>query len=689
MILLICYSFKKIALSTLIDIPASMQYLAKVDSGVRDLTEDEKHLEECGLRDGATVAVEHLVLSTDKGRRPISLAKRAFDEAEDQMILTFINKITDSTKVVECSPEETLGELKVRLFDLFELEQQNLTPRNLVICWLDDDGEAGSALYDDNRSLRGHSLSDGGGYILTSTDEVAQKLVNFNFILRLKSDSIETVQGIRNTNEYSLSLPMNTTLLSTKEHMASLLDKLLPGQIAGLSFRLRRTNWQKELLAVYQDESKTLDDCEIYDGTIICLEEGRVPQPGDITFYVQLYQHLSPEQAIPQIDAALQRHQEQLLKVQQVTEKPSSSTSSEEPSTLSSQQSVEQSVEQPASSSASTPEVPSPLVPIEVYSPSLFRFKKFIEPEDIPESIFFHGFLPITMNRSQPLSDLATEYLRVMQTGIFPLDFMFGMTSEETLGDPRWDNHITREIVMAMDPEHTLRFWSGSKLLRPSSLKSAGIGNLSLVTAEIVPRGPALKATELLLFVYLFVPASHDGKGAAPGTFVSLGEIVFAAPKHDFKSLQAQLALRAEARLRQPPSDLQIAKYFFNQKKWLRLKETMDDPKKYPALDTLPEKARAGELRRRENARMSLRENQTKLASGDVVVIYEPKADPPRDLESYFDAFLAFPGIPQKRDPKRNDLRDSYERWGFQGSIPSGRNTVEQGVFIVVDDEEF
>jgi hypothetical protein len=168
-----------------------------------------------------------------------------------------------------------------------------------------------------------------------------------------------------------------------------------------------------------------------------------------------------------------------------------------------------------------------------------------------------------------------------------------------------------------------------------------------------------------------------------------LGEVLFTAPRHEFKNLQTLLSGHAGSRASNPER-VQIAKYFFNKKQWMRITANLDDPKEYPPLDTLPEKARAGELKRRENSRINLRENQCKLQSGDVVVIYEPPTTAGAlDIDAYFVPFLSYPGIALKREPRRDVLHDSYERWGFSGSLPSGRNTVEQGVFISVDESEF
>jgi hypothetical protein len=245
----------------------------------------------------------------------------------------------------------------------------------------------GAVISSGERSLMSYGIASGNLLMLENAAANKSKPIQVHFVVHLKSDS-EDMLVSRNDALRSVSVTSSSTIAEIKAAMIQLLVSEAADEFGGeRQFRLRRLNFMKELQAILQDEQRTLDEVDIYDQDLVCLEEGRVPVAGELTLYVQCYEYVTPDKAAEQIRNLCVAFEEQAQNAEEASSIPVDldALSTQDTNSDSAPDAVEQQAspsttldaETNATDSTSTDaEAPKPKPPppaFEMYSPALFR----------------------------------------------------------------------------------------------------------------------------------------------------------------------------------------------------------------------------------------------------------------------------------------------------------------------------
>ena len=152
------------------------------------------------------------------------------------------------------------------------------------------DGEGGAYLEDDERSLLSLSLSNNSNLILQRKieEDIEQSItLRLTFVVHLEKENDETRRS-RNQTHFNIEVSAFVTVHHLKQMVIEMIQHI--DEYKSRQWRIRRVNFMYEMLAVIQDETKTLFESEIYNEDTLCLEEGRIPVPGELAVYIQVHQ---------------------------------------------------------------------------------------------------------------------------------------------------------------------------------------------------------------------------------------------------------------------------------------------------------------------------------------------------------------------------------------------------------------
>ena len=492
------------------------QLICKRDSnGVKWLRDGHKTMYECNVFDGSVLTVEERVMSEGKKSRPISLAMRAYEQQENQLQLHMSNRFSEphGEFTIECSKEDTINELKL-------LCMAHLPPdtafESILLTWPN-----GATFSDGERSLMSYSIGTGNRLIVENA-AISVKPIEVQFVVHLKTDTEDAITHKRNLEPHSIMIPSTATVAQAKAAMIKVLEKHSPaGEFSDKQYRLRRLNFMKELLAIIQDEARTLDEVDIYDRDLVCLEEGRVPVPGELTLYIQCFEYLPPAAASEQIAVLCHEFDEQALSTSSSSNADAAAAATTDtPAAVDLEALATSGAATPAEAapsgdattpatateggeaSSTTPDAPAttpkePPVAFQVYSPALFRPKPARHWEDIPESVLYKSLVPVYIARTESLAAMKQVYMdRVTQN----------LTSSDD-GSLFEIRQLISDIEQRPD---RIRVWDNGRLLSrdKTTLKKYGVLNGAILTIEFLPTPEQLSTNASLLYLYQWQPTA-------------------------------------------------------------------------------------------------------------------------------------------------------------------------------------
>ena len=165
--------------------------------------------------------------------------------------------------------------------------------------------EANQIILENKRSVMSYGITANDPIVLDYPLEVSseniieenESIISLRFYITFSSDTKEEIEKKKNEELHSIQIANINSIKSLKEIMIDYL--LTQEQFASIplcdkQFRVRKVNFMMELKEILQNENDSLKKLEIKDDHVLCLEEGRVPNPAEITVYFQIFRWIEP-----------------------------------------------------------------------------------------------------------------------------------------------------------------------------------------------------------------------------------------------------------------------------------------------------------------------------------------------------------------------------------------------------------